>query len=657
MADLFDPIRIASEVDQEILSAAKRREIQNILKSYVGFYDPFAELIQNAMDAVDERDRRLDEADYMKRLWIDIDLKANSFSVTDNGIGFGKQQFQAFLAPNITFKTDENTRGKKGVGATYLAYGFNYLQLGTRSPDYEVVAEIKDGRTWVEDSKGVVPRPRVTDSKLLHEPFAQLQRGSTFTLRFEGNNIRPSDLSWIGATTAEQWRTVLLVKSPLGHVALGESDSEPIYFSIRVVDRDGGVTEVNDAPAIYIFPHTVIGASADLAEILAEQQKRLEKQQDPGTLPARFQRLNGLHMTWDTTSLHEQFAQRDPDIAALIEQYQIAAYGYFCYSVRIWDQFNDEIARLRKGQRVLRGGLQLATDNMPQGDLFVIPLTSNIGYQNQSHVVVHFRNADPDLGRKGFQPELRHAAEQIAVIAVNVLKKRRHLLKKDSGAVPQIAERGKVFDWLVEQQEHERQNPLSISNPNFFVPVNDVSITSCPASEQDVIVLFNQLLAGGVIRGIRVMATSQHEQYDSVFRYVVTEPLENHVFDSETNPLGVEELRHDRGYRSKPSILEYKYNVDALISEFESEQKQETEVDLVVAWQMGQEYRRRYQVTSLLDLTNLQHRPFHGLTHLFQDDNSGEIRFYGIILEDLVAYLHDPDRSQEEQRERYGLET
>jgi uncharacterized protein YllA (UPF0747 family) len=32
--------------------AAQRREIKNILKSYTGYYDLFAELLQNALDAL-----------------------------------------------------------------------------------------------------------------------------------------------------------------------------------------------------------------------------------------------------------------------------------------------------------------------------------------------------------------------------------------------------------------------------------------------------------------------------------------------------------------------------------------------------------------------------------------------------------------------------
>jgi hypothetical protein len=291
---------------------------------------------------------------------------------------------------------------------------------------------------------------------------------------------------------------------------------------------------------------------------------------------------------------------------------------------------------------------------MPQGDLLVIPLTSQIGYQNQAHVVVHFSNADPDLGRKGFQPELRDVAEQISVAVVNTLKRWRHLLKKDSGTIPSIMGEGKLDDWIQLQRQHELDHPLVIKNPNFFSPMKEVSITSLPKSEQDVIVLFNQLIAGGVIRGLKLMATSSHEQYDGIYKYVVKDPLENHVFDKNTNPLGVQDMQHSAEFASKPYVLEYKHNVDALIQEFESEEKQESDISLVVAWEIGNEWKKRYTVTSLLDVSSIQHRPFHGITHVFRDVNSGDVRFYGIILSELIEALNDFEASQKVQRDKYG---
>jgi hypothetical protein len=50
----WDPLQEKLE-DEGLLSAAKKRQIKNILKSYVSSYDPFSELIQNAMYAVDIR--------------------------------------------------------------------------------------------------------------------------------------------------------------------------------------------------------------------------------------------------------------------------------------------------------------------------------------------------------------------------------------------------------------------------------------------------------------------------------------------------------------------------------------------------------------------------------------------------------------------------
>lgn len=111
----WDPLQASSTtVDAEIISSAQKRQIKNILKSYVGMYDPFSELIQNAMDAADRRASELKENGYERRLWLTIDLRENSFAITDNGIGFKEKEFKSFLAPNISFKDGETSRGNKG---------------------------------------------------------------------------------------------------------------------------------------------------------------------------------------------------------------------------------------------------------------------------------------------------------------------------------------------------------------------------------------------------------------------------------------------------------------------------------------------------------------------------------------------------------------
>jgi hypothetical protein len=648
----WDPLSDDGTMDAEIVSAAKKREIRNILKSYVGFYDPFSELIQNAMDAVDQRKKNSIEEEFEKKIWIRVDLRGNLFSITDNGIGFNESEFKTFLAPNISFKDGEDTRGNKGVGATYIAYGFNYLQIGTKTPKFSYIGELQNGRRWVDDNKGIITRPNVEESDLLHPPFETVERGSTFTIKFGGDNTRPKKLNWYGAATPEQWVYLLLIKTPLGSIDFFCEQKDRVKFDLTVINREGERLFITEKEAEYIFPHQKIKASVDLKEVMEHQKKLLINGRDASDLPQKFYKLNGIYEYFDTSELMTLPTKRiHQEQKELIETYKITAYGYFLYSTDIWDSFNDKIAKLRKGYRILKGGLQLANNYMPQGDLISIPLTSNIGYQNQAHVIVHFKNADPDLGRKGFQPELKELAEDIAVGIVNKLKKWRKLLKKNTGSSPSIEKEIELYNWIKKQEQHENENPLIVQNPNFFIPVNEISITSTPQSEQDVIVLFNQLIAGGVLRGIKLLATSQIKQYDGIIKFYMKAPFENYIFDSEKNPIGIEEKYANNDFSSPPKILEYKYNLDALVQEFENEEKKESEVDLVVVWELGEEWKKNYEITSLLDLENIHHRDFHGITHVIHSNNS---HIKAIVLSELVDYLNNVQAVQKYQKQKYA---
>ncbi len=645
----WDPLMSSRDADAEIVSAAQKREIKNILKSYVGMYDSFSELIQNAMDAVDRRALNEDES-YNRKLWLTIDLGDNSFSVTDNGVGFNEKEFESFLAPNISFKNGGSTRGNKGVGATYIGYGFDFLQLGTKGNDHEFVGEMTNGRHWVEDYKGIVTRPVVNASLSENTAFNKVTRGSTFKIKFGGEHTRPKDLSWYSATTPEQWLYLLLIKTPLGSIPYLKEDSKPIKFELEVINKNGVCNSLSDNDASYRFPHTVIKASINLKDIIQLQNKLNAQGKDASDIPAKYTKSNGIYEFFNTNDILK-LRRKNDDFENLLNVYCVEAYAYFAYSTSVWDQVNDSLAKLRKGFRVLKGGLQLANNNMPQGELISIPLTSNIGYQNQCHIVVHFKDADPDLGRKGFQPELKEAAEKVSVAIVNRLKNWKKLLKSDSGVKPDITKEIELHEWIKAQEAHETNHPLVLTNKNFFAPINEISITSEPQSEQDVIVLFNQLIAGGVIRGISLLATSQVKQYDGVYKYVVKEPLENHEFDKENNPLGVIALHFQTEHVSPPKILEYKYNLDALFHEFESEYKHEKDIHLAIAWEMGNEWQKNYDATSLLDLENLHQRDFHGLTHVL---NSGTTMFHVVILKELIDYLNDVDGVQEYHKKKYG---
>ncbi|HDL7015592.1 TPA: ATP-binding protein [Yersinia enterocolitica] len=650
MLNSWDPLTASKENDTELLAASQKREIKNILKSYVGMYDSFSELIQNAMDAV-ERRRIENEPNYIPYLWLTINLKDNYFSITDNGVGFNEKEIKSFLAPNISFKNGQGTRGNKGVGATYIGYGFDYLQFGTKNKEHYFLGEMKGGRDWVEDNEGIKTRPMVVSSSEPDDFFIAVDRGSNFKIKFGGSSTRPKDLSWYKAKEASQWRYLLCLKTPLGAI---DSDNH-IKFTLKVIDEKGEETLLSDQMAKYVYPHDCINGSVNLKDILNFQKKSLEQGKDAAQIPSKYMQSNGMYEYFSTDDL-VSLRNIDNEEKILIKKYSMKAYAYFVYSTSVWDAFNDRKAGLRKGYRVLKGGLQLVNNTMVQGEMLSIPLSSNIGYQNQCHVLVHFKDADPDLGRKGFQPELKEVAEKISVGIVNRFRQwNKKILKSDTGTSPELDKELALHEWIKKQEQYEADHPLTLKNKNFFNPVNEISITSEPQTEQDVIVLFNQLIAGGVIRGVKLLATSQVRQYDGIYRYEA-ENLDLYVFNKEKNPLGVYDEQYSTAkgpIKSKPSVLEYKYTVDALIREFHSEEKKEKDISLVIAWTIGNEFRKIYDVTSLLDLNNVHQRKFHGVTHIFKSHTNN---FHVICLKELVDYLNDVDGVQEYHQKEYSDE-
>jgi hypothetical protein len=295
---------------------------------------------------------------------------------------------------------------------------------------------------------------------------------------------------------------------------------------------------------------------------------------------------------------------------------------------------------------------------MPQGELIQIPLTRNIGRQNNAHILIHFSNYEPDLGRKGFKHEIVDFSKNVASKLVEILFKRHKCLRPTTGARADLLRQESIEDWKIELIDYEKKNPLKLFNENFFLPTNMISVTSIPSREQDVIALFNQLIAGGVIRGIKIMSTNERFTYDGLYRVVICQPTEHHIYDAKINPLGILEeivLNYTKKlpFLSYPKVLEYKYSLDGLIENIESGTKNSNDIGLVVVWETGDLWKEHYKLTSLLDVDNLSSRQYHGVTHTITNLNTGQQEMDLIVLEELLDYLNDPEQSQIKQVQKY----
>lgn len=94
---------------------------------------------------------------------------------------------------------------------------------------------------------------------------------------------------------------------------------------------------------------------------------------------------------------------------------------------------------------------------------------------------MHFEGAEPDLGRKGFQPELKVLSEKISTMIVSLgLSGWKRLLSADGKYNRRDNDAKQLHDYIREIENHEQENPLLIKNQVFFLPTKKISMTSTP---------------------------------------------------------------------------------------------------------------------------------------------------------------------------------
>ncbi|WMJ77558.1 MULTISPECIES: ATP-binding protein [unclassified Sedimentibacter] len=648
----FDPLSIKYTGTEEVVIKSLKREIKNILSSYVGWFDTFCELIQNALDSVEER-QKCAEKNYIPKINILINIMDNYVAVTDNGMGFSEEQYVKFLAPNFSFKSGQ-TRGHKGVGSTYLAYGFNYIQISTKNNDFNARGVMSNARNWLDD-ENPAGNPRVVpDTKDTKDDFYKtIDQGVSVCVKYDTNTY-PKDLSWIKVDDADNWLKLLRVKTGLGAII----ENPKIHTSVKVISKQGKETLSEMEGIRYLSIDEFVKKSLKYTDIKVKFDKLYKEYGAEYRIPSKYCNLDSIYDMWNYNRILEEISL-DDNQKILINKYKPTVYFCYVYSVQIWNKINS-VLKLRSGVNALYGGIQLAANNMPQGELIQIPLTRNIGRQNQAHIVVHFENCSADLGRKGFQKEITDLAKEVArKILDGPLLKMKKCFRKNTGTAPDLMREQKLDEWKTIMLEHEKECPLELINENFFIPLKQISITSIPTREQDVIALFNQLIAGGVIRGIRIMSTNERFTYDGLYKIVIEEPTENHIYNKITNPLGVSEEnvvdildKSPHGFSSYPKVLEYKYSLDGLIEDLESGLKNSNDIGLIIAWNAGQLYKKSFYIESLLSEDNIQLRQYHGVTHRLLDISNNEIVADMILLEDLILYLNNPNECALQQ-EKY----
>ncbi|MFM9857157.1 ATP-binding protein [Pseudoxanthobacter sp. M-2] len=636
--DGFDPLSENMQDDLEdrsIFQEATKRIVSNILKSYTNYFDVFSELIQNGLDAIDAR-VKAGQPD-TGHISVNINCIENTINVVDNGIGMDARELRYCFRPSVSFKNRRESRGHKGVGATFLAYGFSSISVATKKGGTKHAIKLSGGRAWAEEIGHTHSRPRFVEIDGDDPELDGLASGTSITIHI-GNGNRP-DLTWWNATSAYQWLEMLKIRTPLGGVYLAGAPAPKTRATVSVVDRAGQRTVIESENVEYPWPHEIGGSILPKVKSVDEVARHVRASDgDSSRIAAEFKNLSAMYEIWTKDNLLDE---SDPSWSKIFDEaeerlirlHDVAIYGCFASSAKSWTQYQAEVLKIRRSPLLLRGGMQIASDFMVQGDLNVIPLTSTIGYQANTHILIHFRDGNPDMGRKVFQPEIKALAEKTSRQAVNIFKRYIHLMREDSGSPPAVDETD-LFEWKLMQKKHVEENPLELA-----IAGRRLSYASTPRSEQDVVAIFHELVGMEIIRGFDFISTSQYDRYDSCFRtYYIDD--ERFRFSPSINPLGVARA-NIAGKLSMPNVLEYKFNLDGLIADFEKEEKFDTDVQLVVCWEIGKAYESRYNLSSRLVGEEGSSRRYFGSTHALWYER--QMKFEIICLSDLIQFLRDPE--------------
>jgi hypothetical protein len=636
----FDPFDSRRRLPPTELDQIERHEIYNIIQSYHGNYDLFGELLQNAVDAVQKRWNKKAKG-YEPAIWIYIDLDANSVTALDNGVGMSEGRFKLAFAPQVTDKTADE-RGSKGVGLSYLAYGFDSILLATKKDSRSLVGSMSGGRDWAEGLVGAQkPLVDCNPSLLRQLPpeFGHIDTGTSVRVKC-GTRTRPRNLRVLAGNSPGAWETIMRTRTALGVLNIESLDNLKQFVGhlkarIKLVDN-GIESPFRDVTPEYIFPHLVTGISClDYQAWYARHAPNIHQ------LQSRDRNKDAIFKFWDTTGtadLYQSAISRTDENDATFERTTPRVYGFYAYSTKVFDIINERIGIPNRSW--IQAGLHLASKSMIQCEPLEISLTQRVHEQRVMHIVIEFDRVEPDLGRKSFQKEVVDVAQ--------ILGRRVHqyfLDKKDFLKVSRELPTGHevvLEEW--QQNIHERElSPENIVKDQAILTGStskEFVQKLLPTEEQEVIVMFTQLCALSILKGYMLLAcATTGKPYDSLFR---SELQQGSLFPESDRKsrlnIPVALFGPDRVYRTRTSRLEFKHDLRDLISDFAGNEKQFSNVDLVVAWDSSFSDLETYSLEGILEQTT-PHRKYFGTTHVLTNSENREHEVEVILLRHLLDFL------------------
>lgn len=627
----FNPLR-ETPSDEDLRSAYEQSTVRSVIDSYHGRVDAFAEAIQNAVDAVEKRWRDwsgpLDEsidADSVPRIRIVLDSDENAIHVIDNGVGIDPVSLPALLTPYVSDKRGTATRGHKGVGTTFLAYGHPTFEIHTKIAGMgEAIGyKVQDGRKWAVGDT-VTGAPDYTQVGKTHPSLGHYESGTYVRVTLDSTtNLR--SVNGVLHNTKEMWAAILRSNTAIGNVQLQiPLDRRPEWAKALVVTvehRDGQESPTFDFP----LPHSS-----------AERARELQWLQNN---PSGNREYELIYIERDHKSLEQLLGtvlddlrnNDDEDsrtLCELFDRYEVAAYASLAYKNTFYEELFRKQIRNPSAQRLslapgVGSGILVASVGMPMGSLQAHLSETMLPQERRRYfLLLHFNyRYSPDIGRKTIPQELEPLVKWLEGELLRLLRTQgaRLLRDRESSTRPSgvglinAGEEIRVLTRKVEELEGMHQP----------TPMQHRVLQRTPEWENEVVLVFTEMLARDELPGYRLRAVpGGSARYDALFDYELAPGDQNAV----PKGLQVSDYTLGSGLKFSGLWLEFKQDINGFVENLEAEdgsssKKYFTHVNVLVTWSVSALSTENYSVEEI-DANNKNERHFVGSTHLLLSEGN-----------------------------------
>lgn len=593
-----------------------RRDIEEIVRSYRHSWDVFSELIQNSIDAI-RRERESEGSSYHGALGIRVETQQQKITITDNGCGLNHDDLLKALAPGQSFKTLGQDYGYKGYGLTFVLYASSSFSVRSVRDGYASAFRISGALDWLAAGS--------SEEASLPEVMWEAQEQLT---------AEPNGTTIVVTLAAGSYQTKFRALSALDHMFEWAQKPKALEYVLRLrtaVGNAAGIFKRNPSPPVEVtttvnahpptnIPYLYLLASESeyvAAKYYSSVDDYLSVYED-GSLSRDAKYYRGLRHTYPERSVGAS------------SPIKFSAAVLICGRTgmtRLASEFGVTKELTNYTELLLSTGVQLALADMPLG-------ISIEDWQSYGHDMARYFvlvNADLNLsdqldsGRKGISRYFASLIVNDLIVCFRERKLGAGQRKKSLQVLTQMMTEpdleGSADVTQLAERVQERRKKNSVLGLRSLLEFE-------PEDENEVLVLFADLVSAGYLPGYDAVVISQGTTYDAAMRYSLsrTDPK----FHYGSCPLGLGDLAKRRAeeadndtYRWRDTkaadwfVVEFKPLVQDLIS---NRKQRLAEIDLLVCWDYDPVWLEGHAAT--IEKVRPDTRLLYGTTHTLTYDGS-----------------------------------